>query len=116
MLLLFERRRALVKLKFWSMASSPALPLVIYVSGGRYVYFNTPKMVKVKLVLDIPVGPTATVLLGLLRVSVGKAVLAEPLRHVLLGKHGAFGHASVVLVVELVGARHYKPRGDISHP
>lgn len=55
---------------------------------------------------NIPVGPAAAVLLGLLGVGIGKPVLAKELGHLLVGAHGAVRQTGVVLVAELVGASH----------
>jgi len=55
----------------------------------------------------LPIAFSATILLGLLGVGVGKAILGKELGHVLLWEDGTVGQAGVVLVTELVRASHW---------
>lgn len=54
-----------------------------------------------------PIASAAAILLGLLGVNTSEAVLGKELGNIVLRKNGAFGNASVVLLVVLVGASHF---------
>lgn len=56
--------------------------------------------------MNIPVSSTATVLLGLLRVSVDVARFGKVAGEMLLSARSAVGEAGVVAVVELVRSSH----------
>ena len=54
----------------------------------------------------LPIASSTTILLGLLGVGISEAMLPEETGDMLGGDSSAVGEASVVLVVELVGASH----------